>query len=158
MAARKRPKIVERVEPAKIAKWQSDPQINGEGPLSWRFSTCDGDGPFRWDAITPDDLVEVLSRLAMFEGMSWQEIIDAGSHPIETHRLEQPARSRLGEIQHDDLDNLMSLRISGAKRVWCIQHGCIMRVLWWDPGHQVYLVERDRADRQKRRNRRRISN
>ena len=51
------------------------------------------------------------------------------------------------EIQQDDIDKLMSFRIAGKKRVWCIQDRNIMRVLWWDPQHEIcrvpkaYLIE-----------------
>ena len=72
--------------------------------------------------------------------------------------MDEAARDRLAEIGQDDLDELMSFRITGESRVWCIQDSAIMRVLWWDPHHGVYPIEKDKADRKKRRRRRLISN
>ena len=40
-------------------------------------------------------------------------------------------------IRQDDVDELMSFRLDSRGRVWCIQTGNIMRVLWWDPNHEV---------------------
>jgi len=153
MAAKKRAKIVETPEPLKRPKWRDDPQIDGSGPLSWRFSICDREGPFRWE-LTPDDAHSVMARLAEFETKTWAEIEATGSHRIECQSLDKPARDRLVEIGQDDLDELMSFRMNGACRVWCIADNALMRVLWWDPQHQVYPTEPDKADRRKRQKRR----
>lgn len=57
------------------------------------------------------------------------------------------------DTRRDDIDELMSFRCAGAERVWCIQEANVMKVLWWDPGHQVDPVPKDRADRQKEKRR-----
>lgn len=148
--ARKQPKTDIEPNPQKRPKW-ADHHIEGS-PLAWRFSACDRGGPFSWAAIEgTNSLHDVISRLAAFEQMTWADIIRARCHPIECHRLEKPARDRLVEINQDDLDELMAFHITGPNRVWCIKDQNIMRVLWWDPEHQVYPVERDKADREKRR-------
>lgn len=131
----------------------TDPEIEGR-PLAWRFSGRDGGGPYSWDALSdPSKFKVVLERLHEFETKQWAEILAAGCHPIEVGRLCKDAQTRLGEIERDDLDDLMAFRISGPERVWAIREQNIMRVLWWDPEHQVYPVEKDKADRRKRRNR-----
>ncbi|MEM8571130.1 MAG: hypothetical protein AAGG56_09505 [Pseudomonadota bacterium] len=152
MAAKKRAKIAEQPKPAKVPKWQGEPQIEGSGPLSWRFSICDRGGPFCWE-LSPENAKQIMIRLAEFEAKTWAQIESTGSHRIECHRLQKAARDRLMEIGQDDQDELMSFRISGACRVWCIPDKSIMRVLWWDPEHQVYPTERDKGDRRKRKNR-----
>jgi hypothetical protein len=120
----KRPKIV-------------DPPIHG-APLAWRFSGCDRAGPFGWDGLAHGEpFKEVMDRLHAFEKMSWDDIIKTGSHPIEIYKCEKVAKDRLVAIEQDDTDFLMSFRISGKKRIWCIQDRNVMRVLWWDPEHGV---------------------
>jgi hypothetical protein len=42
----------------------------------------------------------------------------------------------------DDVEAVLSLRISARERVWGILDGPALQVLWWDPEHQVYPVER----------------
>ncbi|MGV9006815.1 MAG: hypothetical protein ACOH1H_08780 [Brevundimonas sp.] len=139
-------------QPVKKAK-VSDPTIEGQ-PLAWRFSGCDGDGPFSWAALVPGDKHRaVLQRLAAFEAMTWEQIIATKSHQIPLASLGREAKERLKAIERDDEDELMSFRIAGAERVWCFKDGSLMRVLWWDPEHKVYPLEKDRADRKKVRNR-----
>jgi hypothetical protein len=79
----------------------------------------------------------VIAKLHSFEKMNWEDIIRSGSHPIEVQKCDRTARERLLKIQQDDIDELMSFRISGKKRVWCIRDNNIMRVLWWDPNHEI---------------------
>lgn len=145
---KKKPKWSAAPEPKKIPKFV-DPPIEG-GPLAWRFSTCDKKGPFAWSGLTDSvKFKEVIEKLHEFETKTWDEIKKAGSHPIPCVQLEKPARDQLAAIKQDDLDELMSFRLTGANRVWCVQSGNIMRVLWWDPDHQVYIVKKDKADQRK---------
>jgi hypothetical protein len=133
----KKPKIAKHLlnpQPIKRPKWR-DPEIDGL-PLAWRFSGCDRGGPFSWAELT-DKFKEAIERLHEFETKSWDEIIRSGSHPIAVSDIEKPARDRLVQIKQDDIDELMSFRIDGKKRIWCIKDGNIMRVLWWDPEHAV---------------------
>lgn len=69
--------------------------------------------------------------------MNWDEVLDAGSHFVSVLRLERDAQKRLIELGLDDLDELMSFRCGGKQRVWCVLEGNTMRVLWWDPNHEV---------------------
>ena len=135
----KKPKIAKHLQnlvPQKIPKTK-DPEIGGS-PLAWRFSACDKGGPFAWTSLEHGNpYKEVIERLHEFETKEWDEIVRGGSHPIQVYKCEKPARDRLVEIQQDDVDELMSFRISGKKRVWCIQDRNIMRVLWWDPDHAI---------------------
>ena len=84
----------------------------------------------------------MIERLHEFETKNWDEILQTGSHPIEVYKCEKGARDRLAEIKQDDTDELMSFRIAAKKRVWCIKDRNIMRILWWDPEHLVYPVEK----------------
>jgi hypothetical protein len=123
-------------QPQKLPRFR-DPEIEGL-PLAWRFSGCDKGGPFAWSALAHGaPFQEVIDRLHEFESKSWNEIIRSGSHPIEVYKCEKPAQERLVQIKQDDIDELMSFRISGKKRVWCIKDRNIMRILWWDPEHQI---------------------
>jgi len=111
----KRQKIAKHLQnpaPVKVAK-SKDPEIHGS-PLAWRFSACDKGGPFTWTALAHGEpFKEVIERLHEFETKTWDEVIKTGSHPIEVYKCEKEARERLAEIQQDDVDELMSFRISG---------------------------------------------
>lgn len=143
----KQAKIAEQAEPEKAPKFK-DPHIEGQ-PLAWRFSACDPGGPFAWSVQPDAKFREVMTKLQEFEGKAWNDITQGGSHPIPVWKLEKAARDRLKDIDRDDVDELMSFRLTGPNRVWCIQSGNIMRVLWWDEQHQVYIVPKDSGDRKK---------
>lgn len=136
MAKTKIPKQASQPSPSKQPK-SKDPEIEGS-PLAWRFSGADLAGPFSWAALAHGEpFKEVIERLHEFEKMNWEQIVKTGSHPVEIWRCEKPARDRLTEISQDDIDELMSFRITATRRIWCIQDRNIMRVLWWDPDHEV---------------------
>jgi hypothetical protein len=79
-----------------------------------------------------------MGKLKSFESMTWQEIEGpSGSHFIEVSQCAKDARDRLRALQYDDIDMLFSLRISGRARVFGIRERRILRILWWDPEHQI---------------------
>jgi hypothetical protein len=136
VSARKTARHSVEPTPSKRPK-STDPAISGL-PLAWRFSGCDRAGPFAWTKLPHGErFKEVIDRLHEFEKMNWDQILSTGSHPIDIGDCKKSAKDRLAEIKQDDIDALMSFRIAGKKRVWCIQDQNIMRVLWWDPEHAV---------------------
>ena len=133
----------------------ADHEFEDGHPLAWRFSHTDKGGPFAWNIQPLEKFHEVLNKLFEFESKNWNEITAGGSHPIQIERLCDVAKQRLIDIQRDDLDELLSLRLTGPNRVWCERRGHIVRLLWWDENHHVYPTPKDKGDRKKaaRRNR-----
>lgn len=78
-----------------------------------------------------------MLRLSGMETLSSDDFIRGGSHSVSVARLAPEAQRRLARIGKDDVDELVSFRISARKRVWCIAVGNLMKVLWWDPNHEV---------------------
>ena len=104
----------------------------------WRFGSVDFDGPFGWIECRPRaKLREVIQKLGKFESMTWQQIEGARCHFIGIESLSKQAQDRLRELGQDDVDELFSLRLSGAERVFGIRDRWIFRILWWDPDHRV---------------------
>lgn len=87
--------------------------------------------------MSVDDAFEVLRRLGNYETMTWREIDGPQSHGIPIGDLAKDARDRLVEISQDDAAEYFSLRVNSAARVWGIRDTHILRILWWDPDHQV---------------------
>jgi hypothetical protein len=139
-------------KPEKKAHYK-DPSLEDGHPLAWRFSGADRGGPFAWSIEDNAKFREVIEKLYEFEGKNWNDITAGGSHPIAVEQLCKEAKDRLLAIERDDLDELMSLRLTGPNRVWCVRDGHIMRVFWWDAEHQVYPTVVDKADREKERRR-----
>ncbi len=78
-----------------------------------------------------------MEHLHNFETMDETAIRNTGSHQIDIANLCKEARDRLVQIEQDDIDYLMSFRVTGRRRVWCRVIENIMLVLWWDPDHKV---------------------
>ena len=135
MKGPKQPKSEFLPQPRKVPR--AEPTIEGL-PLAWRFSSADQDGPWSFSKLLADSrLKDVLVRLLEFESKGWSEIMQTGSHPVAKEKLAAAAKRRLSDIEQDDIDELMSFRVTGRIRVWCIRQANIMRLLWWDPRHEV---------------------
>lgn len=107
-------------------------------PLAWRFSDCDRGGNWAWTNLQePIQYKKVVERLQEFESKNWNEIERSGSHPIPIQDIVISAKNRLRELKMDDIDELMSFRLTGKQRVWCIKQSNVMKVLWWDPSHEI---------------------
>ena len=106
--------------------------------MAWRFSACDKNGPYCWSNFeSSDKFKEIIEKLHEFETMTMEALKGGGSHPVEVHKLDKTARDRLVTLMRDDIDELMSFRLNGKNRVWCVREENIMRILWWDPNHKV---------------------
>lgn len=112
------------------------PGYDGQFPL-WAFRIVDLGGPWCWSALGGDALREVLQRMRELETMTWFAITETGSHAIDVSALAKRARDRLLEIQQDDVDQVYSLRVTGRRRIFGIRDGGVLRILWWDPEHEV---------------------
>lgn len=105
--------------------------------LSWHLSLAETVDPFGWHRI---DIGALRAKLAVFEGKTWNEVLVADSrrnHSVQQDALCKTARDRLAAIGQDDVDDLVSLRLTGTERIWGIRHKHILKILWWDPEHEV---------------------
>jgi hypothetical protein len=104
----------------------------------WSFASLDVGSTWCWSNMTPDLLIQVLARFKNLETMTWGDIKrTTGSHNVETYRLVKEARDRLEEIGLEYIEELFSLRVTGERRVWGILDNHVLRILWWDPEHEI---------------------
>ncbi len=88
---------------------------------------------------------DIFLKLKDYETMTWQEIIDASggrkqgnnSHEVPITDLIPKARRRLKELKQNDIDSLFSLQLTGKQRIWGILDGNTLKLLWFDPEHQI---------------------
>lgn len=107
-------------------------------PASWHIGFLDLEGIWGWNKVDHKNLVEViLPQLKNFESMKWGEILNRNNHEINTSSIIKDAQKRLVELNLDDYENLISLRLRSRNRVWGIRHNNILRILWWDPDHEI---------------------
>ena len=70
--------------------------------------------------------------------MMWKEILGRDSHEVSVEAISKAAQKRLSEIKLDDFERLVSLRFMGSERLWGIKINNILKIIWWDPNHEVY--------------------
>lgn len=134
-------KKVGRIKSPKISK---DPRVDTtiknpmlEHPV-WHIGSLDVEGKWGWENIEKEFFfVNILPKIKNFESMFWNEILGRKSHPIPTANLCKEAQKRLVDINLDDVEELVSLRLTGAQRIWGVRYSNILKILWWDPKHEV---------------------
>ena len=126
--------------PGKDPRTRGDPDsFYGERP-SWRISRLDMRDPYGWHAVDPKTLGSIRDKLASIKTRTWSAILVESkkqNHLVPVVELSKAARDRLDELKLDDLQELLSLRLSGPERVWGILDRGVVTLLWWDPLHKV---------------------
>lgn len=107
--------------------------------ISWHIRTVDKEGSWGWEQVTRLTFDDILTKMSNFETMKWSEILNRNNHAIPISDICSEARKRLKTLKQDDVDELISLRLTGKNRVWGIRDQNILKILWWDPNHTVCL-------------------
>lgn len=106
---------------------------------SWQLRFIDTGGTWSWANVNKETLLQdILPKLRDFETMYWRDILNRNNHEVPIHTLSREAQRRLQEIKQDDIENIVSLRLTGPIRIWGVRTGSTLRLLWWDPEHTVY--------------------
>jgi len=93
---------------------------------------------FGWHSVGVTKFHDIRDKLANFETMTWSKILRGSqNHAILRVDLCQDAQKRLRALKLDDIDSLISLRLSGTERIFGILERGVLRVLWWDPEHRI---------------------
>ncbi len=142
MARRKHKKILARtgadVAAGKIPRISPGFDTGDSQTPTWLVSHVDTAGPFGWHALDKGPFLDqVLPKLQQYESMTWGQILGRNSHAVAVRSLCKEAQKRLQEQKLVDIEELVSLRLTGIQRVWGIRRQREFRLLWWDPYHQV---------------------
>lgn len=134
-------KVNNNLLPAQLKKPRTDSTLKSPMDLSpvWHVSTLDIDGPWGWTTIQKDTFFDqILPKIKNFESMAWKDILGRSSHEVDVSKIGPAAQKRLVQLNLDDTEQLVSLHLSGKQRIWGIRVANTLRLLWWDPNHQVY--------------------
>lgn len=95
--------------------------------------------PFGWHKLDESTLIYIRERLALFETMTWSEILVRAkkqNHSIKVSSICGPAQQRL-EARSLFLEDVVSLRLSARERVYGYLDNGVLVLLWWDPEHRI---------------------
>ena len=96
--------------------------------------------PYGWNVVDSAKLDDIRIKLSQLEGKTWNAILVGDkhrNHTVTTNDISKVARERLAAMNLDDLEELVSLRLSGAERVWGYRIGFVLHLMWWDPHHEI---------------------
>lgn len=141
---KKEPKAI-LSEHSKDPRTSQNPGSEDNKTVVWQISRLDPDGKWGWRGLCQNQFWnDILPKLKDFESMTWNEIHAATKknrgnlhHSIPKTSLNKEAQERLEHLNQDDIDKLFSLRLQGAHRVFGIKDGRVLKLLWFDPGHEV---------------------
>lgn len=145
MGRNKQVKSISLASPTKDPKRTSDPTSYYNINPSWRISRIELVDPYGWHTLDIVSIASIKTKLSYFETMTWREILldsKKQNHFIDIYKLSPLAQARLKDICQDDIDELVSLRLTGTQRVWGIWETGVLNLLWWDPNHQVYPTQK----------------
>jgi hypothetical protein len=135
------------VPPTRSPRIGVDPESHRKEQPSWQVGSLDLGAPWTFMSLSEADWwSDVFPKLKSFETMTWQEILSqvgdptygTNSHLVSVDKLVPEARRRLADLRMwDDLEELLSLRLTARCRVWGILVGHTLRLLWYDPNHEV---------------------
>lgn len=136
----KRPQTAVTAPSGKHPVVASPPATGNDAYPSWRFSMLDRGGDWGWDEVKSRHLDVLHEKLCSFETMQMGELLGAqkANKAIPTENLPRKAQKRLEEIERDDEDGLVELRLGGPIRVWGFRRDAVIYLLWWDPHHTVF--------------------
>ena len=120
-------------------------------PVSFSFRMYDANVAWAATNTGRPTTDSVFNMLRGQEGQTWREVEHTyggrsrgtNSHRIEIAQLSKEVQKRADEI-HLYENELFSLRLQGSVRLWGVIEpldGCFF-VIWYDPEHQVYPVEK----------------
>ena len=107
------------------------------GLTSWHIRIIDKEGHWGWNQINALILDDILSKMSNFETMKWSEVLNRNNHIIAKSQICAEAQKRLEVLKQDDIDELISLHLTGKKRIWGIRDQDVLKILWWDPDHTI---------------------
>jgi hypothetical protein len=109
--------------------------------IAWHFECMDVAGSWPCSLST---LQAIKHRLHEYEKRRWSELTGS-SHPFPVEQIIPKAQRRLDELGYGDYGQLYQLDIRSAgqkQRLWGLRRENIFKILWWDPNHEIYPVQK----------------
>ncbi len=117
---------------------ESLPEENHKLTPVWTIETLQQNGPFGWSIIDGSFLWDdIIPKLQNFESMNWGSILGGNNHEVPVSGISREAQRELIRLRLDDIERIVSLRLTGTQRIWGIKIGRVFSLLWWDPKHEV---------------------
>lgn len=118
----------------------------------WLFDKLDRNGSYAFDIYRKDfDPVLFLDKMISYSNMTWQQIKlqthDKGNksknHFVEVEDLNKEIQDRIRALHYEEYsDSIFSFALQNLVRVFGIRENEFFHVVWYDPKHEIYTVEK----------------
>lgn len=108
---------------------------------SWRIEKLQLVDPYGWHELTGPQVKYLHAKLAEYERKDWNQILvteKKWNHAVPVDGFKCPKARQWMRRNMPDQEELWSLRLSGAERVWGVYREGIFHLIWWDPQHLVW--------------------
>lgn len=124
----KRPNRKKNPPEDKRPRLLQNPQSMENETIVWHINTIDEEGEWGWRKLDITTFwKKIFETIKNFETMKWSDIKGYQNHSVRVSDICNKARKRLVDIGQDDTDELFSLRLSNAERIWGIRDGRVLR-------------------------------
>jgi hypothetical protein len=107
--------------------------------ITWRLRSVDFEGRWGWTQLATDHGPELHRLMTEYESTPLRKLHrDERIKEIPVKHLCRDAKSRLKELDHEDVDSLFELRLGKERwRIWGLLEQSVFLPVWWDPEHTV---------------------
>jgi hypothetical protein len=127
----------------------NDISTDRETPI-WSFDNVDNAGVFRFgkDEVNTELIVDKILSLSK---MKWIDIKKAThddgkskNHELDYEGISDDGKNRINakQLTKEDIDTIFSLAFTNKIRVIGLKKGRIFHVMWYDPNHDFYPVNK----------------
>lgn len=141
MARTQSPRSKKKPKGGKKVRTEHNPSSFDQKYVSWGLRFLDKDGRWGWKSLDASTWWQsIYPKLQSFESMAWSAVKNKphpGNHYVSVDTIIQEAKVRLRKLRLDDHDQIFSLHLSGKQRIYGILTEGILKVLWYDPEHEI---------------------
>lgn len=108
---------------------------------AWRLNRIQMSDQYGWHELSLEKVRYIQSKLSEFERKTWTEIFvkeKHRNHPISVADLKCPEARKWMKDNMPDYDQLWTLRLSGAERIWGVFGEGVYLAVFWDPNHLIW--------------------
>jgi len=112
---------------------------------SWRVNRLQLIDPYGWHELSLHQIRYIQGKLVEFERKTWNEILvfaKKQNHSVPVSGLKCPRARKWMRENMPDQEELWSLRLSGAERIWGVYSEGVFNLIFWDPEHLIWESER----------------
>jgi predicted RND superfamily exporter protein len=122
--------------------------------MDWMSIKPDVEGKWHWGIERKqlnEDINEITSFLDSLKSNKWHEVLSfttggedrhLKNHYQEISTIDKEAIQRWKDIGLEEYDTAFRFRLTNKKRIWGYKQLGIFYLVWWDPTHKVYPVEK----------------